>query len=214
MKIVVRSLSDQTYQIVRRQILIGSLLPGSPVRQDAIALELGISKIPLREALSRLEHDGLLTSFPNRGYVVRELSAAEAAEVFALRLKLEPEAAAAGAQKATAEDQRLAEEALAALEAEMKSADGDTITANHHFHMSLIRPGAGLITYQIIDRLHVLAQRYVRVHLQPYGRDARAQQEHRDLLTSWLKRKSPKVETLSVNHIQGTLNDLLLQLQN
>jgi len=214
MKIVVRSLSDQTYQVVRRQILLGNLTPGSPVRQDAIALELGVSKIPLREALSRLEHDGLLTSFPNRGYVVRDLSSEEAAEVFALRLKLEPAATAAAALKATADDHRHAQEALAALEAEMKKPEGDIVTTNHEFHMALVRPGAGLVTYQIIDRLHVLAERYVRVHLQPYGRDARAQQEHRDLLTNWLKRKAPRVETLSANHLQGTLDDLLLQLQN
>jgi DNA-binding GntR family transcriptional regulator len=213
MKIVVRSLSDQTYEVVRRQILLGNLMPGAPVRQDAIALELGVSKIPLREALSRLEQDGLLTSFPNRGYVVRDLSSEEATEVFALRLKLEPAATAAGSLKATAEDHRYAQDALAALEAEMKKPEGDIVTTNHVFHMALIRPGAGLVTFQIIDRLHVLAERYVRVHLQPYGRDARAQQEHRDLLNNWLKRKSPRVETLSANHLQGTLDDLLLQLK-
>jgi DNA-binding GntR family transcriptional regulator len=214
MKIVVRSLSDQTYEVVRRQILLGNMVPGSPVRQDAIAMELGVSKIPLREALSRLEHDGLLTSFPNRGYVVRDLSSTEATEVFALRLKLEPDATAAGSKKATAEDHRLAEEALAALEAEMSRPDGDIVTTNHHFHMTLIRPGAGQVTYQMIDRLHALAQRYVRVHLQPYGRDARAQQEHRDLLSSWIARKASRVETLAGNHIQGTLDDLILQLKN
>lgn len=214
MKIVVRSLSDQTYEVVRRQILMGQILPGTPVRQDAIALELGVSKIPLREALGRLEHDGLLTSYPNRGYVVRDLSSDEATEVFALRLKLEPTATAAGAKKASPEDHQVARDALAALEKEMAQPDGDIVTTNHHFHMALIRPGAGLVTYQIIDRLHVLAERYVRVHLQPYGRDARAQQEHRDLLNSWLSAKAARVEALSASHIQGTLDDLLLQLQN
>jgi len=214
MKIVVRSLSEQTYEVVRRQILLGNLVPGTPVRQDAIALELGVSKIPLREALSRLEHDGLLTSFPNRGYVVRDLSSEEAAEVFALRLKLEPSATAAGAMKATAEDHQYAQQTLEALEAQMKLPDGDIVTTNHNFHMALIRPGCGLVTRQILDRLHVLAERYVRVHLQPYGRDARALQEHRDLLSNWLKRKAPRVETLSANHLQGTLDDLLQQLKS
>jgi DNA-binding GntR family transcriptional regulator len=90
MNIVVRTLSDQTYEIVRRRILVGAMQPGTAVRQDVIAAELGVSKIPLREALGRLEQDGLLSSYPNRGYVVRDLSTDEASEVFALRLKLEP----------------------------------------------------------------------------------------------------------------------------
>ena len=54
MAIVVRSLSDLTYELVRKRILEGLIAPGSPVRQDAIAEELGVSKIPLREALGRL----------------------------------------------------------------------------------------------------------------------------------------------------------------
>jgi DNA-binding GntR family transcriptional regulator len=71
MSIIVRTLSEQTYEVVRLKILTGDMSPGTPVRQDAIAAELGVSKIPLREALSRLEQDGLLSSYPNRGYVVR-----------------------------------------------------------------------------------------------------------------------------------------------
>ena len=78
--------------------------------------------------------------------------------------------------------------------------------------MALIRPGVGLVTYQLIDRLHVMAERYVRVHLQPYGRDARATKEHRDLVASWLAGDAQHVRTLSADHIQGTLDDLKQQL--
>ncbi|WP_395443226.1 GntR family transcriptional regulator [Caulobacter sp. UC70_42] len=121
MTIVVRTLSDQTYELVRKRILLGQMAPGTPVRQDTIAEELGVSKIPLREALSRLEQDGLLSSYPNRGYVVRPLSVDEAHEVFDLRLKLEPGATAAGCKKATPEDQQVVKAALAALETAQQS---------------------------------------------------------------------------------------------
>src|SRR3546814_11596238 len=53
-----------------------------------------VSKIPVREALARLEQEGLLISHPNRGYLVRPMSAAEADEIYALRLALDPAAAA------------------------------------------------------------------------------------------------------------------------
>ena len=64
MSIVIRTISEQAYQLMRERILTGSLPAGAPVRQDAVAEELGVSKIPLREALSRLEQDGLLSSSP------------------------------------------------------------------------------------------------------------------------------------------------------
>lgn len=211
MNIVVRSLSDQTYEIVRRRILVGAMQPGTAVRQDVIAAELGVSKIPLREALGRLEQDGLLKSFPNRGYVVRELSTDEASEVFALRLKLEPGAVAEACVRATPEDHAAAEKALAALEAELAKPDGDHVSFNRAFHLAMIRPG-GHITFQLMERLQILAERYVRVHLEPNGRDERASREHREILDAWIRGDAETVEALTANHIRGTLSDLKQQL--
>lgn len=211
MNIVVRSLSDQTYEIVRRRILVGAMQPGTAVRQDVIAAELGVSKIPLREALGRLEQDGLLKSFPNRGYVVRDLSTDEASEVFALRLKLEPGAVADACRRATPEDHAAAEKALATLEAELAKPDGDHVSFNRAFHLALMRPG-GHITFQLMERLQILAERYVRVHLEPNGRDERASREHREILDAWIRGDAKRVESLTANHIRGTLSDLKQQL--
>ena len=213
MTIVIRTLSDQTYELVRKRILMGQMGPGTPVRQDTIAEELGVSKIPLREALSRLEQDGLLSSYPNRGYVVRPLSADEAQEVFELRLKLEPGATAAGSRKATPEDHQTVQAALAALEAAQRTGPpGDHVSMNRAFHMAMIRPSGRLVTYQLLERLQVLAERYVRVHLEPHGREARAAEEHRALLDAWLRGDGAKVESLTAAHIRGTMKDLRQQL--
>jgi len=211
MNIVVRTLSEQVYEVVRRQILTGKMAPGTPVRQDTIALELGVSKIPLREALNRLEQDGLLSSYPNRGYVVRPITAEEASEVFELRLKLEPHASAQACLKATPEHRAAAKQALAALEASLRQDDAEHVTQNRAFHMALIQP-SGLITRQLIERLHILAERYVRVHLEPFGRDDRAIHEHRAMLQAWVKGDAPEVERLQTEHIAATLQDLRQQL--
>jgi DNA-binding GntR family transcriptional regulator len=211
MNIVVRTLSEQVYEVVRRQILTGKMAPGAPVRQDTIALELGVSKIPLREALNRLEQDGLLSSYPNRGYVVRPITAEEASEVFELRLKLEPHASAEASLKATPAQRAAAEQALAALEAALRQDDAEHVTQNRAFHMALIQP-CGLITRQLIERLHILAERYVRVHLEPFGRDDRAINEHRAMLQAWVKGDAPEVERLQTEHIAATLQDLRQQL--
>ncbi|MGC1304833.1 MAG: GntR family transcriptional regulator [Caulobacteraceae bacterium] len=212
MSIVVRTISDQAYDLMRERILTGSLPGGSPVRQDAIAVELGVSKIPLREALTRLEQDGLLSSFPNRGYVVRPMSAGEAEEVYQLRLKIEPDAAAEACLRVSEADHEAARDTLTAMERALERGDAEHMILNRAFHMALIRPGVGLVTSQICERLNVLAERYVRVHLEPVGRDARANAEHRELLNAWVARDPDMVRELLSAHIRATMDDVRQQL--
>ena len=197
---------------VRDRILSGAVAAGRPVRQDALAAELGISKIPLREALARLEQEGLVRAEANRGFFVRPLTAAEAEEVYALRLSLEPAAAAAGAGAADETERDAAACALAALEQAIASQAPAVGALNRAFHLALVRPGGRAVTADILARLHVLSERYVRVHLAPSGRDERANDEHRRLLASWLARDCAAVATLSRTHLRRTRDDLRRQL--
>src|SRR3954466_8046947 len=116
MSIVVRTLSERVFEVVREQIVTGKLPHDLPIRQDALATELGVSKIPLREALARLEQEGLLTSHANRGYAVRPMSAEEADDIFALRLSIEPAAAAHAATVANDADRDAARIAFEELD--------------------------------------------------------------------------------------------------
>lgn len=213
MATVARNLSDQLAVLVRDRILSGQVAPDRPIRQDALAAELGVSKIPLREALTRLEQEGLLRSHANRGYFVRPMTTEEVEEVYALRLKLEPEATAAASLLANEEEQRLAIETMAALDA-VTGAHGESVGAlNRAFHLALIRPGGQLVTTHILERLQVLSERYVRKHLEPLGRDERANEEHRQLLDAWLARDNEGIAALTHAHIGKTLFDLRRQLR-
>jgi DNA-binding GntR family transcriptional regulator len=210
--IVVRNLSDQLVELVRNRILSGEVLPDRPIRQELLAAQLGVSKIPLREALTRLEQEGLLRAEANRGYFVRALSAEEAEEVFALRLKLEPETAARASHDATPNDRKAAWEALQTLD-RATTEHGEGVGAfNRAFHLALIRPCRQPITIGILERLHILSERYVRKHLEPLGRDERANDEHRLLLEAWLAADDDKLGQLLCIHIGQTLEDLRRQL--
>lgn len=195
---------------LRERILSGAAAPDLPLRQDAIAAELGVSKIPLREAMARLEHEGLVRAEPNRGWFVRPLDAAEAREVFALRLKLEPELAALASCEAGDPERAAASAAFSSLE---RAADRDRGAANRAFHLALVSPAGRPVTFDIVERLHVLADRYVRKHLEPRGRDARADAEHRTLLDAWCARDREAVASLLTDHIARTLDDLERQLK-
>lgn len=213
LQIVVHNVSDLVYSAVRDRILTGEIAPETPVRQDALAAQLGVSKIPLREALTRLEQDGLVSSLPNRGYVVRPLSASEAEEVFALRLRLEPEATAAGAACANPQQREAAVAALEALEAETDMAGPRVAVLNREFHLTLVRPSGKFVTVQLLERLHLLAERYVRAHLEPQGRDRRARAEHAAMLKAWLSGDEAGVRRHMEAHINGALSDLRLEVQ-
>lgn len=212
MSIVVRTLSEQIFNIVRERIVSGRLPVDQAIRQDALANELGVSKIPLREALARLEQEGLLVSQANRGFFVRPMSTEEAEEIFALRLSIEPQAVAAASLTATEKDRQAAVDALEELDEAASERLDDVAGRNRDFHMALVRPSRRLLTIQLVERLQVLSERYVHKHLEPAGREDRAHLEHKVLLDAWLARDTDRASALAAQHIGGTLADLRRQL--
>lgn len=213
MNLVVRTLSERVFDIVREQIVTGALATDTPLRQDALAAGLGVSKIPVREALARLEQEGLLTSHANRGYVVPAMSAAQADEIYDLRLAIEPAAAARAACHATEAQRQTALAAFAALDDAASHDLAAVAMRNRQFHTALVTPGARLLTAQLVERLAILAERYVIAHLQPAGRESRAHREHSQLLEAWLAADGAAVRQLLSAHIRGTGDDLKQQLQ-
>lgn len=214
MTIINRTLSDQLVEAMRERILSSVLVPDQPIRQDVLAAELGVSKIPLREAMARLEQEGLVRSHAHRGFFVCALSTAELEEVYALRLKLEPDAVVLASERATDAERAAAEQVLATLD-RVTTKHGEGVGAfNRAFHLALIRPCGQPTTISFLERLQVLSERYVRKHLEALGRDERANEEHRQILKAWLGRKSTKIHDLTLRHVEKTLRDLRQQLDS
>lgn len=207
-----RLLPDQVFTEARERILSGRLPADAPIRQDALALELGVSKIPLREALARLESEGLVVSHPNRGFIVRPLSRADAEDVFDLRLRIEPNACVLGSVGADQAAQDAARAAFAALDAALRNGLADIGRRNREFHLALVRPSGRGVTIETVDRLLALSERYVRVHLGEHRRLDRASHEHENLLQAWLERRTETVRREARAHIRSTLVDLRAEL--
>ena len=81
---------DGVYRVLRTAILDGTVPPGGQLREAHIAADLGISRSPLREALTKLEEEGLIVKIPFRGAFVVEVSARDVAEITSIRLLVEP----------------------------------------------------------------------------------------------------------------------------
>ena len=81
---------EGVYRVLRAAILDGTVPPGGQLRERDIATDLGISRSPLREALTRLEEEGLIVKIPFRGAFVVEVSPQDVAEIASIRLLVEP----------------------------------------------------------------------------------------------------------------------------
>src|SRR5438477_11533559 len=86
-----QSLTSAVADRLREQIIRGTIPEGAQLRQDAIAMQYHVSRIPVREALRQLDAEGLITIVPNRGAIVPALSPTDIEELFTIRALLEPE---------------------------------------------------------------------------------------------------------------------------
>jgi DNA-binding GntR family transcriptional regulator len=160
---------------VRRGLLRGDFAPGAWLRQDDLAAELGISKIPVREALQRLAAASLVTFEPNRGAMVRPLTAADAEEIFALRRAVEPVLLRRSIGRHTIVDLATAELAL--------TSPAHTLTeANWLFHRALYDAAGWPRALTMVETLHAAVAPYVLLYATGIGGAARSDAEHHELL--------------------------------
>lgn len=168
---------------LRRSILEGDLAPGAQILQDRIAESLGVSRVPVREALKMLEGEGLVSYAPHRGYFVTELDAAELTEVYEIRALLEAEAIRRALPSMGEDDYERMQEAVADMEAAEERGDIVGLTAaNRRFHFAMLEPCGMPRLSRIIRQLWDSTDPYRSVY---YG-DERSRKlvhtEHRDIL--------------------------------
>ncbi|HZJ05000.1 MAG TPA: GntR family transcriptional regulator [Nocardioidaceae bacterium] len=124
---------------LRRLITAGQLRPGQQIVQDALAVQFGVSRVPLREALKILEGEGQVTYVAHRGYFVTELSLSDLIEVYRIREILEAEAVSIAVPQMTAEDIHRLEEAERDVRAAADIADVVAMTsANRRLHFAIL----------------------------------------------------------------------------
>lgn len=155
--------ADYVVKALRQAILDGTLSSNQSLRQDRIAEELGVSKVPVREALIQLKAEGLVVFTPNRGAVVSEISATEAFEIYAMRLALELTALNHAIPKLGRADLIRAEGVLQILEQEEIRSRWEML--NWEFHQTLYLPAGMPRMLETIRTLHDNVGRYLLIYL-------------------------------------------------
>ncbi|WP_038358218.1 GntR family transcriptional regulator [Bosea sp. UNC402CLCol] len=200
---------------LRRRILSGAVAAGEALRQDALAREFGISRIPIREAFRQLAAEGLVTLHPHRGAVVTALSATDIAELFDLRATLEPDLMRRAVPRLRDRDLAHAEQILSDYSEAIRVGDLDAWgELNTEFHLSLYRAADRSQTFAIVKVLLANTDRYTRVQLaMADGATARAKQEHAELLAFCRAGDAQRAAELTLRHVEAVRRDLLSLLQ-
>ena len=199
--------SDLAYTVVRDRILTGEYPPGSSFNQATLAVELGISTTPLREALRKLESEGLVQLGAHRDALVTDLSAEEARDLLEMRLALDPLAAGLAAGRRTRDD-IAAIRAASAIHALPEHPTLDQLVRHRRFHQAVYRASHNEVLVTTLDALWDKGDRYRLAGLRRDRPDAELAQkdaEHQELMACVIAGDAAGASAVMRRHIQSSL---------
>jgi DNA-binding GntR family transcriptional regulator len=197
---VIRAGAD-AYQAILAEIEQGRIAPGSRLTEADLAERLSISRTPVREALKRLEAQGLATHEPGRGMVVSLLDHDQLRELYDLREVLEGAAARHAAANASSAEIALICE-LAESAAKLRGKPAAHAAANAHFHRQIFRASRNRFLAQHLGQMRVSLTLLPHTTLAERGRRQEAAAEHRAIAAAIAERQLDRAEALAREHIR------------
>jgi len=197
------------YEEVRQRILVGTLEPGQPLAQSQLAMELGVSLTPMREALRRLDAEGLVYIDAHKNARVASLSAGEARHLFEVRERMDPMAAALAAERRTPQDITRIEEAAALLSPLAGEVDLQSLAAHREFHRAIYTASHNELLINLLEGLWDKADRYRQIGLKARKDSAadrkRVDKEHRQIMRAVIAGNAAAAEKAMLEHVQRSL---------
>jgi DNA-binding GntR family transcriptional regulator len=187
-------------EAIAEQIIVGTLKPDAPLRQDHVAREFNSSHVPVREAFRQLEAQHLVVALPRRGVRVAPLDATAIREISEMRAALEVVALRHAAPRLT--PAHLAKIELALIESENAETLQDFEAANRAFHRALVAPCGMPRLLASLDGLQRANSRLVFAMARTAGWRPRSNQDHRLILQALRSRNLEQASSLLARHIQ------------
>ncbi len=197
------SLVDNVTERLRAALLTGEIRPGERIRVTALEKRFGVSHIPIREALRRLEAEGLVVTLPQRAAVAAGVDLDDLAGLYDLRRIIEGQVARRAVEQMTDQDVERVRQALAELEAAASHLDSPDFWERHReFHWAVLEPGASTWIRRVLEQLWLAAERYVRLFVIETVDEA--MRDHRDLAAACGARDASAVEKVLLRHLDRT----------
>lgn len=198
------------YEKIKAAILDGTLAPGAQLVESAVAEWCGVSRTPVREALTRLEQDGLVER-GDRGLIVRARSPEEILDIYETRIVLEMTAARVAAERHTSFDRIRLDHLLKACEDVDPSDDTMIVQRNEEFHRGVWQASHNESLVDLLKRLNSHLVRYPATTLSYPGRWERALEQHRGIVDAIITRDSTTAAELAEAHF-AEARDIRLKL--
>lgn len=206
-KVRAQSLVDVVAERIEGAIISGDLRPGSKLSEQALAVSLGVSRGPLREAIRRLEGRKLLERTPNIGVRVAELSMKDLKEVLQVRETLEGLACALAAREMTDADISALAELLDQHEQQKSVQEGTGYyqeSKDFDFHFRIVKAsGNARLIQMLCGDLYYLLRVYRYKSSTKPGRAVKALQEHRQIVAALARRDPAAAEQKMREHIRN-----------
>lgn len=203
-------LSERVYEAIEESILDGDLAPGDPLPEIRISEELGVSRTPVREAIGKLELEGLVKSIPNRGSLVVGISEKDIDDIYTLRMHIEGLAAKWAAEHST--DEQLEQlRGIVELQ-EFYVQRGGALQVwqlDTRFHKLLYQSSGSHVLQQTLSNFHHYIQRARELSIKKPGRAVPSVQEHRAIMEAIERHDSAAAERLTAEHIRNAHENIL-----
>ena len=201
-------IGDRITEGIRALILSGELAPGSRIGQEALALRFGASRIPVREALKRLESDGMVVLKANSGAWVAKLDLDECLEIYKIRERIEPLALSEAVARMSDEEIGRLETLVRDME---RAVDNETfLRLDREFHLASYRAAGMQQLLGMVERFWNTTQHYRRAFTNLLGTEGSwiIHSEHRLMIDALRRRDAEGAGHLLYEHIRRTRFEL------
>jgi DNA-binding GntR family transcriptional regulator len=197
-------LRDVVFNTLRQAILYGKLKPGERLMEITLANRLGVSRTPVREAIRKLELEGLVIMIPRKGAQVAPITEQDLNDVLEVRLALEELAMSAACKRITQGEMEEIGKALRAFEECMDSQDVSKLAqADEDFHERIYQATGNRRLIQIIHNLREQIYRYRVEYLKDWKVRSELEEEHRELFHALQEGDVPQAVDCMKRHIQN-----------
>lgn len=207
-------LRDVVFQTLRKAILTGELEPGERLMEIPLAAKIGVSRTPIREAIHKLELEGLVTMIPRRGAQVAEITETGLKDVLEVRRALDMFCAELASERITDTEKEKLKEACKDFEAATKTKDATVIArADVVFHDIIIKATGNERLVALINNLAEQMYRYRFEYIKDETRHNSLVIEHRELMDAIIKGDSQKARDAARVHIDNQESSILNQIR-
>jgi len=203
-------LGARAYRALWTGIVGGGIESGVQLRPDTIAEQLDISTTPVREALHRLEADGIIVKLPYKGWFVREFTEQEVRDLYELRAALECFGVRLACERITDEQLAWLREHQSVGEAALRDRDMDAYRIyNRDLHAAIVEAARNAYLSSLMGQVDLPSQMLMARTIRLAGRPSRAIEEHRELIELIARREQKAAQELMELHILSASEDIV-----